>query len=212
MCCVLETALHLCVCENWAAKGRRFHPPPWWGSRRMCGTAMEMKIISDNQRGILELAALSDKGFFLEVNGKIGPLLFHRGTFPCLQPSACTCLSSNRHKKKKCPVKTMNLCQKTRNLTDRATVVRKSRDRLAESPRRSVLGIARRERWPSPLQGSTAAALSPITNTEGTFLTATTSDAGNKTFTWEKTLSKPARPSSLSSKRSGQENKQAHSL
>lgn len=30
----------------------------------MCGTAMEMKIISDNQRCILELAALSGKGFF----------------------------------------------------------------------------------------------------------------------------------------------------
>lgn len=106
----------------------------------------------------------------------------------------------------------MNSCQKTRNLTYRATVVRQSRDRLAGSPRRSVLSIAHRERWQSPLPGSTAATLSPITNTEGPFLTATTSDAGNKTLTRERTLSKLARPSSLSSKRSGQENKQAHSL
>lgn len=106
----------------------------------------------------------------------------------------------------------MNLCQKTRNLTYRATVVRQSRDRLAESPGRSVLGIAHRETWWSPLQGSTAATLSTITNAEGTFLTATTSDAGNETFTRERTLSKLARPSSLSSKRFGQENKQGHSL
>lgn len=117
-----------------------------------------------------------------------------------------------KKKKKRRPVKTMNSCQKTRNLTYRATVVRQSRDRLAGSPRRSVLSIAHRERWQSPLPGSTAATLSPITNTEGPFLTATTSDAGNKTLTRERTLSKLARPSSLSSKRSGQENKQAHSL
>lgn len=98
--CILETALHLCICESWAAKGRRFQHPPWLGSWRMCGTAMEMKIISDNQRLILELAALSGKLFFWRWMAKSGlHCCTEAGTFLCLQPAARRCLSSNRYKK-----------------------------------------------------------------------------------------------------------------
>ena len=90
--------------------------------------------------------------------------------------------------------------------------MRQSRDRLAESPKRSALGIAHTERWQSPLQGSTTVMLSPIRNVEETFLMGTTSDTGDKMFTREKTLSKLGHSSSLSSKRSGQDDKQDHPL
>lgn len=90
--------------------------------------------------------------------------------------------------------------------------MRQSRDRVAESPRRSVLGIAHPERWQSPLQGSTTVMLSPIRNVEGTFLMGTTSDTEDKMFIREKTLSKLAHSSSLSLKRSGQGDKQDQPL
>lgn len=106
----------------------------------------------------------------------------------------------------------MNLCQKTENLTYRATFMRQGRDRVAESPKRSSLGIAYTERWQPFLRGSTTVMLSPIRNMEGTFLMGTTSDTGDKTVSRENTLSKLAHSSSWSSKTSGQDDTQDHPL
>lgn len=122
------------------------------------------------------------------------------------------CQETDIKKNPKWSLKTMNLCQKTRNSTYRATFMTQSRGRVSESPKRSALGIAHTKRWQSPLQGSTTVMLSPIRNVEGTFLTGTTSDAGDKMFTREKTLSKLAHSSSLSSKSSGQDDIQDHPL
>lgn len=114
--------------------------------------------------------------------------------------------------RKKGLLKPVSLYQRTRKATYRATFMRQSRDKAAEIPQGFALGIAHTKRQQSPLQCSTTVMLSPTRNMEGTFRTGPTSDTGFKMFTREKTLSKLAHSSSLSSKRSGQDDKQDHPL
>lgn len=91
---------YLWICKSWAAKGSKFQDPSWLGSWRMCGTAIE-KIISDNQRSVLELAALIDKfGFSWKWMKKIGSSLLHWGRhIPCPEAASCMWLSINTLKK-----------------------------------------------------------------------------------------------------------------
>jgi len=97
-------------------------------------------FISDNQRSILELAILSGKLFFWRCIAKSGlRCCTEAGMFPCLQ---LVPVCQARDMKKARGMKTTNLCQKTRNLTCRATFMKRSRDRVGESPKRSALGIA----------------------------------------------------------------------